>query len=174
MADAMADPIGIAAGIVALVHLAVHTTQYIKDVKVGGRERTKLRDELRSVTSILEMLQDRTEDQESDHGESDGGGGALVPAAAASLTGPDGPLERLRETLESLVAKLVPQVGLKKLAQPYKWPFDKKDVLEHLATIERLKSHFLLVLQNDLVYASPRSLSGCWCQASRANAGAEL
>lgn len=60
----------------------------------------------------------------------------------------------MKATMEDIVAKLAPQAGFRKFAQPLQWPFDKKDILELLATIERLKSHFTLVLQNDMVYVA--------------------
>ncbi|KAK8242735.1 hypothetical protein IWZ00DRAFT_547403 [Phyllosticta capitalensis] len=145
----MGDPLSITTGIITLIGATAKAIEYVKDVKSGGKERTKLRDELRSVTCLLEMLHDRVEEQdESDNDES------LRPAAVASLAGPDGPLDRMRATMEDIVAKLAPQAGFRKLAQPLQWPFDKKDILELLATIERLKSHFTLVLQNDLVALS--------------------
>ncbi|KAK1853118.1 hypothetical protein CCHR01_04256 [Colletotrichum chrysophilum] len=142
----MSDPLSIATGLIALIQVTTQATEYLKDVKDGGRERTKLRDELHSVTCLLEMLHDRVEDQ----GESENEDG-LKPAAMAALAGPDGPLARMKATMEDIVSKLAPQAGFRKLAQPFKWPFDKKDILELFGTIERLKSHFMLVLQNDLL-----------------------
>ncbi|KAK8227641.1 hypothetical protein HDK90DRAFT_514141 [Phyllosticta capitalensis] len=145
----MGDPLSITTGIITLIGATAKAIEYVKDVKSGGKDRTKLRDELRSVTCLLEMLHDRVEEQdESDNDES------LRPAAVASLAGPDGPLDRMKATMEDIVAKLAPQAGFRKLAQPLQWPFDKKDILELLATIERLKSHFTLVLQNNLVALS--------------------
>lgn len=153
----MSDPLSIATGLITLIQLTAKVTEYVKDVKDGGKERTKLRDELRSVTCLLEMLLDRVEDQHDSDDVNDSSN--LKPAAIASLAGPDGPLDRMKTTMEKIVSKLAPSSGLRKLAQPIKWPFDKKDVLELLGTMERLKSHFTLVLQNDLMYAATHSLT---------------
>ncbi|KAJ0343784.1 hypothetical protein KNSL1_009975 [Colletotrichum chrysophilum] len=109
----MSDPLSIATGLIALIQVTTEATEYLKDVKDGGRERTKLRDELRSVTCLLEMLHDRVEDQ----GESENEDG-LKPAAMAALAGPDGPLARMKATMEDIVSKLAPQAGFRKLAQP--------------------------------------------------------
>ncbi|KAI8282356.1 Ankyrin [Colletotrichum sp. SAR 10_98] len=109
----MSDPLSIATGLIALIQVTTQATEYLKDVKDGGRERTKLRDELRSVTCLLEMLHDRVEDQ----GESENEDG-LKPAAMAALAGPDGPLARMKATMEDIVSKLAPQAGFRKLAQP--------------------------------------------------------
>ncbi|KAJ0368258.1 hypothetical protein COL26b_010908 [Colletotrichum chrysophilum] len=109
----MSDPLSIATGLIALIQVTTEATEYLKDVKDGGRERTKLRDELRSVTCLLEMLHDRVEDQ----GESENEDG-LKPAAMAALAGPDGPLARMKATMEDIVSKLAPQAGFRKLVQP--------------------------------------------------------
>ncbi|KAJ0310675.1 hypothetical protein Brms1b_008627 [Colletotrichum noveboracense] len=111
----MSDPLSIATGLIALIQVATQATEYLKDVKDGGRERTKLRDELRSVICLLEMLHDRVEDQGESENEDD-----LKPAAMAALAGPDGPLERMKATMEDIVSKLAPQAGFRKLAQPFK------------------------------------------------------
>lgn len=153
----MSDPLSIATGLITLIQLTATVTEYVKQVRDGGKERTKLRDELRSVTCLLEMLLDRVEDQHDSDDINDSND--LKPAAVASLAGPDGPLDRMKATMEKIVSKLAPQSGLRKLAQPIKWPFDKKDVLELLGTVERLKSHFTLVLQNDLMYAAAHLLT---------------
>ncbi|WYZ35404.1 hypothetical protein EsH8_X_000051 [Colletotrichum jinshuiense] len=145
----MSDPLSIATGLIALIQVTAKATEYLKDVKDGGKERTKLRDELRGVTCLLEMIHDRVEEQS----ESDNEDG-LKPAAIALLAGPDGPLERMKATMEEVVSKLAPQAGLRRLAQPFRWPFEKKDILELFGTIERLKSHFTLVLQSDILTIS--------------------
>jgi hypothetical protein len=151
----MSDPLSITTGVVALLQLTFKATQYLKTVKDGGGERTRLRDQLRSVTCVLEMINDRVEEQEA---LDDGAG--LKPAAVASLAGPDGPLEEFKTTLEHIVDKLAPQADLRRLAVPFKWPFSRKEVMDLLATIERLKSHCSLVLQNDLVSVSSLPFSG--------------
>ncbi|KAJ0356729.1 hypothetical protein COL154_010821 [Colletotrichum chrysophilum] len=91
----MSDPLSIATGLIALIQVTTEATEYLKDVKDGGRERTKLRDQ----------------------GESENEDG-LKPAAMAALAGPDGPLARMKATMEDIVSKLAPQAGFRKLAQP--------------------------------------------------------
>ncbi|KAL1635337.1 serine/threonine protein kinase [Neofusicoccum ribis] len=93
----------------------------------------------------MEMLKDRVEDIDDSHDE------VLKPASIASLTAPDGPLHFFEKLLEELVSKLAPKDKLRKLAQPLSWPFDKKDITEMLGNLERLKTHFSLIIQNDLV-----------------------
>lgn len=143
----MADPLGIAARVVAVLQLAAAATQYLKDVKNGAADRIRLRDELRSTVCLVEMLQDRLEDADDfSDGES-----VLMPQAVSSLSGP---LHLFRQVLEEMNAQLAPQDGLRRLAQPVTWPLDKKKVTELLACLERLKSHFNIVLQNNIAYGS--------------------
>ncbi len=141
----MAEALGTAASLLAILEFAVKATQYLKDVKHGSSDRIRLRDELRNTTCLVQMLKDRIDD--SDDGD-------LTPASIAWLGGPDGPIELFKRLLEDIVAKLAPQDRLRRLAQPFSWPFDKKEVAELLGSLERLKSHFNLVMQNDLVYWS--------------------
>lgn len=144
----MSDPLGTTASVIAVLQLAAQATQYVKDVKHGSADRMQLRNELRSTTCLLEMLKDRIEDSE-DTSDPDQ---ALKPASIQSMAGPDGPLNAFKRLLESIVAKLAPQDTLRRMAQPFKWPFERKDIVELLAALERLKSHFNLVLQDNLMY----------------------
>lgn len=144
----MADPLSTVASVLAVLNLAVAATKYIKDVKQGSTDRLRLRDELRSTTCLLEMLKDRLEDSEE---VGDGQVETLKPSSITSLAGEDGPLALFKRVLEDIITKLAPQDRLRRLAQPFTWPFNKKDVDDFLSTLERLKSHFNLVMQNDLV-----------------------
>lgn len=144
----MGGPPGVSASVVAVLQLATTATQYLKDVRSGTAERTRLRDELRSTVCLLEMLQDRLEDADGGVGDSS----TLRPQAIDSLSGTDGPLQLFQQILEEIIAELAPQDHLRRMAQTFTWPFDKKKVAELLACLERLKSHFNLVLQNDIAY----------------------
>ncbi|KAL2145737.1 hypothetical protein VTI28DRAFT_6432 [Corynascus sepedonium] len=61
----------------------------------------------------------------------------------------NGASERLR--LRDELRNLRPKTHSNGLRRAFTWPFDKKDVAELVATLERLKSHFSLIMQNDLV-----------------------
>ncbi len=146
------------ASVIAVLQLAAAATQYVKDVKSGAADRVRLRHEMRSTVCLLVMLKDRVEDSE-DCGEQ-----ALEPASIQSLASPDGPLAQFKKLLEGIVAKLAPQDRLRRLAQPFTWPFHKKDTAEMLTALERLKSHFGLVLQNNIlsvIYVTRQRDRGC-------------
>lgn len=145
----MADGLSTVANVLAVLNLAVAATKYIKDVKQGSTDRLRLRDELRSTTCLLEMLKDRLDDSEE---AIDSDTETLKTSSVASLVGDDGPLALFRRLLEDIITKLAPQDRFRRLALPFIWPFDKKDVADYVSALERLKSHFNLVMQNDLVY----------------------
>lgn len=144
----MADPLSTIANVLAVLKLTAVATQYIKEVKQASSDRLRLRDELRSATCLLEMLRDRLEDSEDAEGSD---AETLKPLSIASLEGGDGPLELFKRVLEDIINKLTPQNRLSRAAQSLTWPFNKKEVTELISTLERLKSHFTLVMQNDLV-----------------------
>jgi hypothetical protein len=153
----MAETLGAVASVLTVLKLAGAATKYIKDVKQGSSDRLRLRDELRSTTCLLEMIKDRIEDSEDAAGsdaESNAEGDAvtLKPSSIASLAGDDSPLALFQQILEDIISKLAPQDRLRRLTQPFKWPFDKKDIAELVSTLDRLKTHFTLIMQNDLVY----------------------
>ena len=142
----MTDPLSVTASLIAVLQLSAEATKYLKEIRHGSADRVRLRDELRNATCLLEMLKDRTEDPEDEVNQ------ALKPSAVSSLTAPDGPLASFKRLLEDIVAKIVPQDRLRIFAQPFVWPFNKRDISDMLDALERLKSHFTLIMQNDLVY----------------------
>ncbi|KAF3063189.1 DNA damage response protein kinase DUN1 [Trichoderma lentiforme] len=143
----MSGPLNVSTSVVAVLQLAATATQYLKDIKHGSADRSRLRDELRSTVCLLEMLQDRLEDS-NDLPDSEN---ILMPQSISLLGGADGPLHLFRQVLEEIIAELAPQDKLRQLAKPFTWPFDKKKVAELLNRLERSKSHFGLVLQNNIV-----------------------
>ncbi|KAE8322171.1 hypothetical protein BDV39DRAFT_210018 [Aspergillus sergii] len=143
----MADPLGIAASVVTLIQLAGTATEYLRGIKHGADDRVKLRDELRSTVYLLEVLRDRIEDAE----DAMVALGTHKPLSIQSFVGPDNPLILFRRLLEDIIAQLSPQSKLHHRSLSLVWPFTKKDVAEKLACLERLKSHFTLVMQSDLL-----------------------
>lgn len=142
----MSDPLSITASIVAVLQMTATVTQYLKDIKGGSEDRTRLRDEIRSTICLLEMLKDRLEDVDIRDTWLD---------TLRWLDVPKGPLVQFREALELLVKKLAPPGRMRQTAQTLKWPFDKAGVNEVLGRIERLKSLFSLAIQNDYMCAVP-------------------
>lgn len=139
----MSDPLSISASIVAVLQMTATVTQYLKDVMGGSEDRTRLRDEMRSMICLLEMLNDRIEDIDTRD---------IWMETTRWLDVPNGPLTQFKESLDLMAKKLAPSGRIRQMAQPLKWPFDKNDVNEAMDRIERTKSLFNLALQNDHMY----------------------
>lgn len=140
----MSDPLSITASILAVLQLSITVTQYLKDVQGGSRDRLRLRDEIRSIVCLLEMLKDRVEDPELQE---------TWGKSTVSLGSPNGPLVQFASTLELLTAKLAPTTRFQQVAKTLKWPLDKADVTAMLNSLERQKSLFNLAIQCDHMYA---------------------
>jgi hypothetical protein len=143
----MSDPLSITASVIAILQLAATATEYLRGIKNGAADRVKLRDELRSTAYLLEMLRDRIEDAEDAKAMLD----TQKPMSIESLAGPDNPLILFQRIVEDIIAQICPQHKMGQRSLILTWPFTKKDVVEKLACLERLKSHFSLVMQNDLL-----------------------
>ncbi|KAI1276347.1 hypothetical protein F5Y07DRAFT_140399 [Xylaria sp. FL0933] len=142
----MGDPLSTAASIIAVLQLAGTATAYLKDLKNGATDRMRLRDELRSTVCILEMLKDRVEDADDTETV-----GMLKPTSIQALEAQDGPLALFKRILEDIIHKISPHGTLRRLGQPLMWPFDKKEISDYLVSLERLKTHFSLLMQNDIL-----------------------
>ncbi|KAJ0413510.1 hypothetical protein BJY00DRAFT_319712 [Aspergillus carlsbadensis] len=149
----MADPLSIAASVIAVLQLAATATDYLRGIKNGADDRVKLRDELRSTTHLLEMLRDRIEDA----ADAMAALGTSKTLSIQSLTGPENPLALFQRLLEDIVAQLSPQGKLRQRSLALVWPFTKKDIAEKLGCLERVKSHFGLIMQSDLLQLTQSS-----------------
>ena len=147
----MSDPLSIAASIIALLQLTSTVTQYLKDASGGSEDRIRLLDEVRGTVCLLEMLKDRVDDVSIRDTWLD---------TMRSLDVRHGPLSQFKEALERLIQKLVPSGRMRQVAQTFKWPFDKSEIIEILGKIERLKALFGLALQNDQMCEVSREYSG--------------
>jgi hypothetical protein len=136
----MADPLSISASIIAVIQLSGTVIEYLNGVKAASEDRQRLLNEVASISGFLHILKDRAEQSQQ---------GNSWSSTLKSLDGPKGPLAQFKIALERLTSKLAPVVGLRKAGKAITWPFQKEEIKELLATIERLKSLFSLALQND-------------------------
>ena len=135
------DPLSISAGITALLQLSSTVQQYLNGVKGAPEDRRTILLELASVNGILFTLQDQAD--QAKHGDQ-------WSSTFQSLNVEEGPLDQFRKALERLSSKLAPPTnGLKKLGKAIIWPFQKEEIKEILASIERLKALLNLARQND-------------------------
>jgi hypothetical protein len=137
----MADALGIAASIIALLQASGAVVQYLKSSKDANKDIQALKIEVINVRGLLFSLKDFLPEQESDED-------SLLPVFE-SLGGQDGLLKQFEMILAELALRLGPQEGLKKTGQSLSWHFKKDDIKTLIGTVERYKTLFSLALQND-------------------------
>jgi hypothetical protein len=136
----MAEALGLAPSIIALLNLTVTVVHYIENVSSGSKYRERMLSELNHIQHILNQLRDQTQTLNENN----------VPTEALSwLALPNGPLDQFQVTLERLLSKLKPVVGFKKFGKALVWRFQTEEIEDILSTVERQKSLFILVLQSD-------------------------
>ena len=134
------DPISLTASFITIIELTTKATSYLKELKHGSEDRVRLREQVRSIQCLLEILKDRVED--SDVLKRD-------LSSIRSLKLPGGPLDQLTNALQQLNKKLAPGDGLIHKPRALLWPLQKKEVRDLIDAIERQKSAFNLAIQND-------------------------
>ena len=134
------DPISLTASFITIIELTTKATSYLKELKHGSEDRVRLREEVRSIQCLLEILKDRVEDS-----------GVLKRdlSSIQSLKLPGGPLDQLTNALQQLNNKLAPGEGLIHKPRALLWPLQKKEFRDLVDAIERQKSAFNLAIQND-------------------------
>ena len=137
------DPLSISASITALLQLTSTVIQYLYGVKGAPEDRGTILSEIVSVNTILFVIQNEAEQAKQ---------GDQWSSTLHSLNVPHGPLDQFRSALERLASKLAsPATGLKKMGKAIIWPFQKEEIKEILASIERQKGLLNLARQNDHV-----------------------
>ncbi|KAK4465531.1 ankyrin repeat-containing domain protein [Cladorrhinum samala] len=119
----MADPLGAAASILALVGLCAKIITYIQDVKDGTTDRTRFMTEIYSTKAVLETITEP------------------IP----SLNRAGGPLQLLHRELATLDEELSKWRKRKSIL----WPFTKKDIEERIKAIESHKTSLIIALVDD-------------------------
>jgi hypothetical protein len=133
----MADPLSITSGIVAVLQASATVVKYLHDVREGSGYKNSVLLEISATKGILETLKDLA----ANASRSDS---VLSNVGALSE-----PLKSYGALLHKLETALAPGHGLQKLSKALKWPFEKAEVLEILAALERYKSLFGLSLHAD-------------------------
>jgi hypothetical protein len=136
----MGDPVSISASVITILQLTRTVVRYLSDVKGALEDRQRILAEVSNVSGILYHLESLSEHPQW---------GDAWSGTIKSLSVPKGPLEQFRMALEHLASRLSPADGLRKLGKALSWPFQKGEIKEILATIERQKALFSLALQKD-------------------------
>ena len=138
----MAEALGLVASIVAVLQLTTSVVQYTRDVADSNSYKKRLLLEVGGTKGILETLKDLASDVNDDD--------PILHTVHLLQV----PLQEYTLLLRSLESKLASAQGLKKIGKVAKWPFEKSDVLEIFAALERYKALFSLSLQADHIELS--------------------
>lgn len=139
----MADPLSMAASIIALIQLTGALSAfghgYIGGLRRGSADRRRLVEEFASLNIILQHLRD--------HSASTSGGGGDTGA----LQDLAGPLANCRQELDALAAKMKPRKrkGLSGIWRTLKWPLEEAETLQAVERIERYKTLFHFAVTAD-------------------------
>ena len=134
----MAEAIGVAGSIIAILRLTGVVVRYLNDVKDASKDCSKLMVEISCTSGILLGLKAVVESLEAEE--------AAWYTTIRSLDASSGPLNQLSSTLERLSKHLKPLVGLRKAGRSLIWPFKKGEIK---GILERQKTLLTLALQND-------------------------
>ena len=137
----MAEALGVAASIIAILQVIQTITTYVKELKGADEERNNIFKEATSLYHFLDALNTKVPDQVQP--------GDIWFKTLKSFKTPDGPLEQIKLLLDRLTAKLKSAKAFKKFGQALFWPFQKGEVKEILDSIEHQKSIIGLALEND-------------------------
>lgn len=128
------------ASILTLIETTKQVVCYVRDVTNAPKQAQTLLAELCTLCGLLYCLHDLA----SQPHLSETWGLTLQ-----CLAEPDGALDRFRVTLDILSQKVKPRTGLRRSAQTLLWPFKQHEIQTALATVERLKTVFIIALQNE-------------------------
>ncbi|KAI4234159.1 MAG: hypothetical protein LQ349_003966 [Xanthoria aureola] len=127
------EALGLAASITALAEAAFKLVSIINTIKQGGKQRLRLFAELNSVWMLFKLLETHFDPDEQEIGDQ-------WLETIKVLDEPDGVFDQVSSLLDGLTDRLQPKTGHRKVMQTLRWPFDKAEVEEFTAHLERLKS----------------------------------
>ncbi|KAF2497867.1 hypothetical protein BU16DRAFT_506527 [Lophium mytilinum] len=136
----MADPLSVAASIIAVLQLTSKLISYLDDVKDAPKDRDQWAIEASNLSSLLTQLRYRCTETSSNE---------PWYASVRELGVHNGPLDQYKLALEDLQAKVQKGKGLKDVLHSLQWKFVKKEVKETMMRIERLKTLVQNALQLD-------------------------
>ncbi|CEJ81162.1 hypothetical protein VHEMI01306 [[Torrubiella] hemipterigena] len=141
----MVDVLETTSGVVTVLDLSKTILGYLRNVQHASGDRRQLRQELISLRGILEELKDTVEGVNSDRHKE-------WSACLSVLNRDDGPLQQLKEALQTLQKILGPSSndkGSKAAVSSLLFPFQKSSIDKALKAIQRQKSLIVLAIEND-------------------------
>ncbi|KAI0902853.1 ankyrin [Ustulina deusta] len=135
--------VGFLASIIQLIETTAKAISYVNDVKDAPTERAQFARHASSLLALLTDLRYRVEEAKS----------ASEPwfGTLHGLGVKRGPLDQLEDQMGCLAMQLLPlSIGrFQNARKALSWTLDKKEIVEVLVQIERVKTLVMLALQND-------------------------
>lgn len=144
----MAEALGIASSIIAVLKLSQSVLKYGWAVTGGSREANALLMEITATRGFFETLKDSLE--------------GMSIHTLEILAANDGPVQIIHTTIQELDARLqkfTSATGISKVVKTLKWPLDSKTTQDFVSLIERQKTLLGFALQNDHIALS-KSIQG--------------
>jgi len=133
----MAEPLSIAASIIAVLQLTSSVVEYLQAVHDARKDRIDFLVEVSGLYHLLLALQNRVDKANAED---------LWLTHFRQLGVRDGPLDQFKSHLERLVSKLGPATGLRRTLI---WKFNKPEIEGIISRIERIKKLVHLALTDD-------------------------
>lgn len=130
--------IGLAASIIQLIDVTAKAVKYLNDVKDAPKDRQRLALEVTSLLALLTNLRYQMEEAEATD---------TWFRCLRSLGEKYGLLDQFSGAMEALVKKLKPEGGMQRYSRALSWTLEKKEIMDILNKIERLKSTITIALQ---------------------------
>lgn len=127
--------------IIAVMQVTGTIISYLSSVRDAPEDRMKFAMELSGLNSLLSVLHNRVKDPSDDPW--------FITVQGLGVR--NGPLDQFMSSLVQLKSKLEPVKGLKQAGKILTWHFDKREILDILSAIERIKTLVSLALENDLL-----------------------
>jgi hypothetical protein len=133
----MAEPLSIAASIIAVLQLTSSVMEYLQAVHDARKDRIDFLVEVSGLYHLLLALQNRVDKANTED---------LWLTQVRQLGVRDGPLDQFKSHLERLRSKLGPATGLRRALI---WKFNKAEIEGIISKIERIKILVSLALTDD-------------------------
>jgi hypothetical protein len=136
----MAEPLGIAASLIAILQLADTVLHLVDDAKSADEDQAKILQELTAIHGVLQLVKGKVNRPPYQWEDT----------WFETLRSLKDPLANFHSLLEDLQSKLASPTGSKNVwKRRVTWHFRKSNVYDMLSSIERYHSIFLLALQGD-------------------------
>ena len=136
------DPLSLTVSLAALIGTTTQVLGYLNDVKTASKERAKLASEVASLLALLTSMRYKAEEAEEEQN-------VWYNNIRSLLGGANGPLEQFKSALEEIAGILAPATGTMKFGRKLIWALNKRDCIDTLNKIERLKTLIGLAMQGD-------------------------